>query len=129
MKPVTQFWPLALRILAAVILLQTLFYKFSAAAESVYIFSLNGMEPWGRIGVGIAELIAAILLLVPATVVWGALLAVGLMSGAIASHLFILGIVVLNDGGSLFTLALLVWISSFIVLIRYKHQIKFLRSK
>lgn len=125
MKTINKFWPLALRILAAVILLQTLFYKFSAAPESVYIFSVNGMEPWGRIGVGIAELIAALLLLIPATVVWGALFALALMSGAIASHLFILGIVVLNDGGSLFALALLTWLSSLILLVRYRMQLRF----
>ena len=46
----------ALRLIVAVILLQTLFFKFSAAKESVYIFSTLGMEPWGRIGSGVFEL-------------------------------------------------------------------------
>jgi uncharacterized membrane protein YphA (DoxX/SURF4 family) len=72
-----------LRLLAAVILLQTLYFKFSAAPESIYIFSKLGMEPWGRIGTGVLELIAGILLLIPATTVFGALLATGLMAGAI----------------------------------------------
>ena len=68
-----------LRLMAAVILLQTLFFKFSAAPESVYIFSAVGLEPWGRIGTGVAELIAAILLFIPATIVWGAIMGIGIM--------------------------------------------------
>jgi len=100
-----------LRIVAAAILLQTLFFKFSGAEESVYIFSKLGMEPYGRIGSGIAELIAAILILIPKTTWMGALLACGIMTGAILSHLFILGIAVENDGGLLFVLALIVLLS------------------
>ena len=96
------------RITAAVILLQTLFFKFSAAPESVYIFTKVGLEPWGRIGSGVAELIAAILILVPRTTWLGAGLALGVMAGAILSHLTVLGIVVMDDGGLLFGLALAV---------------------
>jgi uncharacterized membrane protein YphA (DoxX/SURF4 family) len=77
----------ALRILAAVIMLQTLFFKFSGAEESIYIFSTLGMEPWGRIGTGTLELIASVLILFPKTTWIGALLAIGLMSGAIWFHL------------------------------------------
>ena len=94
------------RVAAAVILLQTLFFKFTAAPESVYIFSKVGLEPWGRIGSGIAELIAAILILIPATTWLGAGLALAVMAGAIFSHLTVLGIVVMNDGGLLFGLSL-----------------------
>jgi putative oxidoreductase len=97
----------ACRITAAVILLQTLFFKFTAAPESVYIFSKIGLEPWGRIGSGVVELIAALLLLVPGLGWLGAALAIGVLSGAIVSHLTVLGIVVMNDGGLLFFLALL----------------------
>ena len=104
------------RIAAAAILLQTLFFKFTAAPESVYIFSTLGLEPWGRIGSGVAELIASILLLVPATTALGALMALGVISGAIASHLTVLGIVVMNDGGELFALALVVFVCSAVVL-------------
>ena len=100
-----------LRIVASSILLQTLFFKFSGAEESVYIFSKLGMEPYGRIGSGIAELIAAILILIPKTTWMGALLACGIMTGAILSHLFVLGIAVENDGGLLFVLALIVLLS------------------
>ena len=96
------------RVAAAVILLQTLFFKFTAAAESVYIFTKVGLEPWGRIGSGIAELIAAILILIPATTWLGAGLALAVMAGAIFSHLTVLGIVVMDDGGLLFGLALAV---------------------
>jgi len=86
------------RVAAAIILLQTLFFKFTAAPESVYIFTRVGLEPWGRIGSGIAELIAAILILIPATTCLGAALALAIMLGAIFSHLTVLGIVVMNDG-------------------------------
>lgn len=104
------------RITAAAILLQTLFFKFTAAPESVHIFTTLGLEPWGRIGSGVAELIAAVLLLVPATTALGALLSLGVISGAIASHLTTLGIVVLDDGGTLFALALVVFACSALVL-------------
>ena len=112
-----------LRLVSAVILLQTLFFKFSAAEESVYIFTQTGMEPWGRIGTGILELIAALLILYPRTTVWGALLAAGLMSGALFFHLTKLGIVVMNDGGQLFIYALLVMISSIILILIYRNDI------
>ena len=110
------FW--LARLVAAVILLQTLFFKFTAAEESVYIFTTVGMEPWGRIGVGTLELIAAILLVVPATAWMGAFLALGLMLGAIGMHLTILGIEVMQDGGYLFALAIVVALCSLYVLIR-----------
>jgi len=99
----------ALRLLAAAILFQTLFFKFTGAEESVYIFSTLHMEPWGRIGSGVAELVACVLLLVPSTVVLGALLSIGVIGGAILSHLTFLGIEVLGDGGLLFLLALTVF--------------------
>ncbi|MEI6264960.1 MAG: DoxX family protein [Sphingobacteriia bacterium] len=113
----------ALRLIAAVIMLQTLYFKFTGAEESVYIFSTLGIEPYGRIGSGIAELIASILILIPSTTAIGALLAVGVMSGAIMSHLTKLGIVVQNDGGQLFIYALLVFISSAILVILYRDQL------
>jgi uncharacterized membrane protein YphA (DoxX/SURF4 family) len=105
MKTEITIW--ILRIAAAGILLQTLFFKFSGAKESIYIFSTLGIEPYGRIGSGIAELIAAILILIPRTTWIGALGGCGIMTGAILSHLFVLGIVVENDGGLLFSLAII----------------------
>ena len=106
----------ALRVVAAVILLQTLFFKFTGAPESVYIFSKVGLEPWGRIGSGVAELIAAILILFPPTTWLGAGLALAVMAGAIFSHLTILGIEVMGDGGLLFGLALAVAVCSAVLL-------------
>ncbi len=103
---------------AAVILLQTLWFKFTGAPESVYIFSALGVEPWGRIGSGIAELIAAVLLVMPRTSWMGAALALGIMGGAILSHFAWLGIEVMNDGGTLFMLALAVAACSAFVLWR-----------
>jgi len=100
------------QIVAAAILFQTLFFKFTAAPESVHVFSTLGLEPWGRIASGVAELVACVLLLVPRTAALGALLALGVIGGAIASHLTRLGIVVQDDGGLLFALALVVFASS-----------------
>jgi hypothetical protein len=119
-----------LQITVAVILLQTLFFKFTGAEESVYIFSsvgrfigIAGVEPWGRIGSGMFELIAAILLLIPATVSLGASLTMAVMAGAIASHAVILGIEVKGDGGLLFALAITAFVGSAIVLILRRTQI------
>jgi putative oxidoreductase len=105
-----------LQLAVAGILLQTLFFKFTGAAESVYIFSTLGMEPWGRYASGVAELIAAVLLLIPGCASFGALLALGVISGAIVSHLTVLGIEVQGDGGLLFALALIVFFSSLAIL-------------
>ena len=106
-----------LQIIVAIILLQTLFFKFTGAEESVYIFSTLGLEPWGRYASGVAELIAAILLLVPEYAVFGALLSLGVISGAIVSHLTRLGIEVKGDGGLLFGLAVTVFVCSLFILI------------
>jgi uncharacterized membrane protein YphA (DoxX/SURF4 family) len=111
-----------LRLVAAIIMLQTLYFKFSGAEESIYIFSTIGIEPWGRIGTGIAELIASILLLIPATTVLGAIMAMGIMGGAILSHIFILGIEVRGDGGQLFTYAVIVFIVSAILCWRERKK-------
>lgn len=118
MSPLSRFLRTLPNLIAAVILLQTLFFKFSAAPESVYIFSTLGMEPVGRIGSGVAELIAALLLLWPASAWVGAALALGIMGGAILSHLTVLGIEVQGDGGQLFLLAVLVAVLSAFLLYR-----------
>lgn len=97
---------ICLRTLVALIFLQTLFFKFSGAPESVAIFSKLNAEPWGRIGTGVLELLTSILLFVPGIGWFGALLGAGIMSGAILSHLFVIGIEQENDGGFLFFLAL-----------------------
>jgi hypothetical protein len=111
------------QIVVAIILLQTLFFKFTGAEESKFIFTTLGLEPWGRIGSGVVELIAAILLLYPRTVWIGAVIALGTISGAIFSHLTKLGIVVKDDGGLLFILALAVFIGSAIVLLIHRREI------
>ncbi len=113
----------ALQLAAAGILLQTLFFKFTASEESVYIFTTLGVEPWGRIATGIVELIASVLLLVPVTAPIGAVLAMGVMAGAILSHLAFLGIEVKGDGGLLFGLALFVLLSSAVVLTLRRTQV------
>jgi len=118
-----------LQVAIAAILFQTIFFKFTAAGESVYIFTKLGMEPWGRIGSGIAELIACALLLVPATTALGALLALGVISGAIVSHLTKLGIVVQDDGGLLFGLALVVFVGSAAVLFIRRREIPVIGTK
>ena len=105
-----------LSITTALILLQTLFFKFTAHPDSVYIFTKIGMEPWGRIGSGITELLAAVLILIPTTRVYGALLSTMVISGAIFFHFTTLGIAVQGDS-TLFYLALLVFICSTVLLI------------
>ncbi len=100
------------RTAVAVILIQTLFFKFTGARESVYIFTTVGQEPWGRYGSGVVELIASVLLFVPGAIGVGALLALGTMSGAIFFHLTKLGIVVHDDGGLLFAPAVVVFVCS-----------------
>lgn len=118
-----------LQLVAAGILLQTLYFKFTGAPESVYIFTRVGAEPWGRIGSGVAELIAAALLLVPAAVTVGAILALGVMAGAIGSHLTVLGIEVQGDGGLLFGLALTVFAACAIVLVLRRREIPWLGAR
>ena len=111
-------------LIAATILLQTLYFKFTGAPGSVYIFSELGMEPYGRVGLGIVELITAVLLIVKRTSFVGALLGLGIMIGAIVSHLFVLGIEVQNDGGTLFALAVIVFIMCLITAILQKDKWK-----
>ena len=112
-----------LQLIVAGILLQTLFFKFTGAAESVYIFSTLGAEPWGRIGSGVVELVASILLLVPATSAIGAALSLDVIAGAIVSHLTVLGIEVQGDGGLLFALALTVFVASTVILVLRRTEL------
>lgn len=112
-----------LRIVAAVIMLQTLFFKFAASEESVYIFSTLGLEPWGRIGTGFMELVASVLIMIPSTTLIGAILGLGIMAGALLSHLLVLGIEVRGDGGQLFIYALLVFVSSLLLLIMNRRKL------
>ena len=113
------------QLIAAGILFQTLFFKFSGAEDSRYIFEKLGAEPWGRIASGMVEALAVALLLIPRTVIFGALLALGTISGAIVSHLSKLGIVVRDDGGVHFALALVVFVCSAAVLFIRRRQIPF----
>jgi uncharacterized membrane protein YphA (DoxX/SURF4 family) len=120
-------FPLVLRIIVAIILLQTLRFKFTAHPDSVYIFTKVGLEPVGRIGIGVLELIASILLLIPKTIWAGALLTLGIIGGAIVMHLTQIGIVVNNDGGALFITALVTFILSAIILYIYRKDIPFIK--
>ena len=104
-------------------MLQTLYFKFTAHPDSVYIFSTIGMEPWGRIGVGIGELVASVLILLPRSAWLGGLLAIGLMAGAIFMHLVFLGISVQGDGGALFGMAAATLICASYVVIHDRSQI------
>ncbi|HMU11171.1 MAG TPA: DoxX family protein [Ferruginibacter sp.] len=111
-----------LRIIAAVIMLQTLYFKFTAKPESVELFTLLGMEPWGRIGTGVAELIASILILVPRTTLIGAGMGLGLMSGAIFFHLTKLGIYFGGDA-VLFSYAVICFMCCAALVIIYRKNI------
>jgi len=129
MNSSSKYLSMAVRVIAAIILLQTLYFKFTGAEESIYIFTKVGMEPWGRIGSGVGELIASILLLMPRTVWLGALISLGVISGAIFFHLSLLGIEVQEDGGYLFILAVLVFVCSAIALWIHRRDIPYLNLK
>jgi len=112
------------RLVAAAVLLQTLYFKFTGAPESVYIFTTLGMEPWGRIGSGAVELVASGLLLWTGTAGFGGILAFGLMAGAIVSHLTRLGIEVQGDGGLLFALAWIVLVCSVVTVALHRGELR-----
>jgi uncharacterized membrane protein YphA (DoxX/SURF4 family) len=111
-----------LRVLAALIMLQTLYFKFTAHPQSVHLFTILGMEPWGRIGTGVFELIASLLILYPRTTGWGAVLGMGLMSGAIFFHLTKLGIKFDGDYG-LFAYALIAFTCCAALFILFRRQV------
>lgn len=113
-----------LRLVVAITLLQTLYFKFTAHPDSVHIFSSLGLEPYGRIIVGIMELITSILILIPNTKIFGMLGSLGIIAGAIFSHLLVLGVNVQGDGGDLFALAILVFISSSVFLWIHREELK-----
>jgi putative oxidoreductase len=119
----------ALRIAAAVILLQTLYFKFTGASESVELFTKLGIEPWGRIGSGIIELITGILLLLPSTIFIGAFIGTGLMVVAIISHLTVIGIQSQGDGGQLFILGVIVLLCCLVLMALHSQQLKTILNK
>ncbi|MEZ4802886.1 MAG: DoxX family protein [Gelidibacter sp.] len=124
-----RYIPFVLRIIIAIILIQTLRFKFTGHPDSIYIFSKVGLEPYGRIAIGIVELIAGVLLLIPKTVWIGAALALGVLSGAIAMHLTVLGIEINNDKGILFITALITFCLSAVVLYLYRRDIPIMAKK
>jgi putative oxidoreductase len=119
----------ALRLTVAIILLQTLYFKFTAHPDSVHIFSALGVEPYGRIGLGIVELITAILILIPRTSVYGMLNSLGIITGAIVSHFWVIGVSANGDGGKLFLLAIAVFISSAAYLMFHRNEVSVLITK
>lgn len=122
-----KYLPLVLRVIVAIILIQTLRFKFTAHPDSVYIFTKVNMEPYGRIGIGVLELISGILLIIPRTAWLGAIATLGIIGGAIFIHLTQLGIVVNNDGGTLFITALFTFVLSAFILYQYRKDIPFLK--
>jgi uncharacterized membrane protein YphA (DoxX/SURF4 family) len=112
-----------IKLIAVIILVQTLYFKFTGAEESVYIFTKMGIEPFGRIGSGVVELMASILILIPRATLIGALMGAGTMLGAVFSHLFVLGIEVKNDGGELFILAIITLLCCALLIFQNKNKI------
>ena len=123
-----KYIPLVLRLIVALILIQTLRFKFTGHEDSIYIFSTVGLEPYGRIGIGIVELISGVLLLIPKTAWLGALSAMGVLGGAILMHLTILGIEVKDDGGLLFGTAIFTFILAAIIFWINRKDIPFLKK-
>jgi len=130
MNTVRRALPWVLAIYIAFVFIQSLFYKFTGAPESIYIFStvggwlgLSWFEPVGRYIIGLGELLASTLLFVPMLRPAGAALAVCIMTGAIVFHLFSpLGVVVFDDGGLLFGMACGVWISGALIVIMERSK-------
>jgi hypothetical protein len=116
-------------VIVAAILIQTLYFKFTGSPESIYIFETVGMEPWGRIGSGIVELLAALFILYYRTIWLGALLALGVICGALFFHFTTLGIEVQGDGGLLFILACVVFVASVILLLQERKRIPVIGKK
>jgi putative oxidoreductase len=117
------------RLTASIILIQTLYFKFTAHPESVELFTKLGAEPWGRVGTGVIELITGILLLLPSTVFIGAFLGIGLMCGAIASHITVIGIESKGDGGQLFYLAIITLVCCILTAYIYRQdRLKFIKT-
>ncbi len=123
-----KYIPLILRVIVAVILIQTLRFKFTAHPDSVYIFNKVGLEPYGRIGIGVLELIAGVMLLIPKTIWVGALLTLVIISGAIVMHLTKIGIEVNNDKGILFITAVITFLLSTIILYIYRKSIPYIKT-
>ena len=126
-----KYLPILLKIIAAIIMLQTLFFKFTAAPESVDLFTklAGNKEAFMRIGTGVLELIASILLFVPKKNWLGGILTTGLMGGAIMGHLTKLGIEHNNDGGALFYSAVVTLIIGLVITYIYRKDIPFIGNK
>lgn len=118
-----QIFTWILRLISVFLMVQSLFFKFSAAPESVYIFSTLNMEPWGRIGTGVVELIASVLILIPRTTWLGALIGVGTMAGAIFFHLTKLGVEVNGDHGQLFIYAVITFVSCLLIVFIERNKV------
>ncbi len=131
MKLTTITWWI-LRLIAAAIMLSTLFFKFTGHEQSVRLFTQLNMEPWGRIGTGVMELIASALILFPRTTGLGAALGAGLMAGAIFFHLTVLTVKFDGDYG-LFTEAVIAFVCCLILALVYRQQVfdivKFKKTK
>ncbi len=122
-KRTLKYFEVLLRYSVAIIYAQTLYFKFTASAESVFIFTRMGMEPSGRYFMGCAELLTALMLLFPRTAALAAFISLGMMGGAIVSHLFFIGIDVMDDGGLLFGLALYNTVASILLLVLNKDRL------
>jgi len=118
-----------LRITIAGILLQTLYFKFTAHPDSVYIFSQLGVEPYGRIGLGIAEVISSILILLSRTKLLGTVLAFFIICGALMAHFLVIGIEIKGDGGGLLTLAFIVLVACIGLFFLHKNEFQKAISK
>ncbi len=116
-----------LRILAAAILLPVGYQKLMGDEMSIMLFDTLGMEPHGRVIIGVVEIIAALLLLSPLAAS-GALLAVGVMLGAIIAHVTVLGVEVGGDGGRLLVMLSIVFASTTTVLVALRRELPVIGS-
>lgn len=115
-----------IKLKALIIFHKTLFFKFSAADENIFIFSASGIDPYGRIGSEIVELITSVLILIHRTTLIRALIGLGTMAVAMLSHFLVLGIVLQNNHGTLFISAVIAFLCSATLI--YQNRVKVSQS-
>lgn len=116
------------QLVAAAILAMTLPFKFSGAEETVRLFDTLGAGSAGRIGSAIMETLAVVMLLTPQLAALGGLLTLGLMSGAILSHIFVLGIFWDGDA-QLFAMAVIAFAAAAAVVLLRRRELPIIGSR
>lgn len=111
-----------LRLFISFYLIQYSYVKLSGQQSAIELFTTLEMEPWGRITIGILELITVLLILYPRTTVLGGLLGMVSMAAVIYYHLTQLGIAIRGDS-FLFIIACAIFAASLALVITNRKQL------